>query len=185
MCVWCRHVSSAPIAKYRLDTTPVADCASPEKAGQAPDGFMSVGSQPTAIRVSNRRVFLAPPLPRDHGKHLQLTEKKSLSTLDLGSHITHEHAPRVSARRLHPVILIEAPSSTYRRGMLALGKQLNHLRRRRPQAILHQAMPVFWGHRFARRDDVCLYPRQARRDEAPSLHASQPGDVAQGHGALS
>jgi hypothetical protein len=36
------------------------------------------------------------------------------------------------------LILIEAPSSAYRRGMLALGKRLNNLKRRRPHAILHQ-----------------------------------------------
>jgi hypothetical protein len=44
------------------------------------------------------------------------------------------------------LILIEAPSSAYRRGMLALGKRLNHLKRRRPQAILHHTAPVLWWH---------------------------------------
>jgi hypothetical protein len=38
------------------------------------------------------------------------------------------------------LILIEAPSSAYRRGMLALGK--NSLTRRRPHAVLHHATSI-------------------------------------------
>ena len=46
-----------------------------------------------------------------------------------------------------PLILIEAPSSTYHSGMLVRGK--THEKRRRPQAILHEAGPVLWWHRPA------------------------------------
>ena len=42
---------------------------------QAPDGCTYGGTQPTAIRVLNRRVFLAPALPRDEtkGKNMRQT----------------------------------------------------------------------------------------------------------------
>jgi hypothetical protein len=43
---------------------------------QAPDGGKAGGSQPTESSVINRRVFLAPALPRDHRKKLCCGRKK-------------------------------------------------------------------------------------------------------------
>jgi tripartite-type tricarboxylate transporter receptor subunit TctC len=43
--------------------------------------------QPTDLSVINRRVFLAPALPREQGKKHDADVKKLLPTLDIGSHI--------------------------------------------------------------------------------------------------
>jgi hypothetical protein len=45
--------------------------------------------------------------------------------------------------------MIEAPSSAYHHGMLALGKSINNLKRRRPHAILHPTAPRVLRHRSA------------------------------------
>src|SRR5207247_9603527 len=50
-------------------------------------------------------------------------------------------------QRYH-LILIEAPPSTYHRGMLVVGKIPK--KRRRPQAILHPTAPIVLWHRLAR-----------------------------------
>jgi hypothetical protein len=63
---------------------------------------------------------------------------------------------RLSAVSCTPLRLLEVPSSADHGGMLALGK---HARERRtPQAMRPQAAPVFWWHRLARSDEVCLSP---------------------------
>ena len=54
---------------------------------QAPDGGKEGGTQPTDSSVINRRVFLAPALPIDKRKNYDADVKKSLPTLDIGSHI--------------------------------------------------------------------------------------------------
>jgi hypothetical protein len=78
-------------------------------------------------------MLLAPALLMHGGKKHHENLKKSLATLDIGSHsnagcqappiagATEEH--RLLAVACTPLILIEAPSSAYRRGMLARGTQ--------------------------------------------------------------
>src|SRR5690349_19059890 len=53
------------------------------------------------------------------------------------------------------LILIEAPSSTYHRGMLVVGKIPK--KRRRPHAILHPTAPILLWHRLARSHHVPLH----------------------------
>ena len=54
-----------------------------------------------------------------------------------------------------PMILIEAPSSAYHRGMLVVGKETK--KRRRPHAILHQTAPFYCGiDLHARTMYVCI-----------------------------
>jgi transposase len=75
----------------------------------------------------------------------------------------HAGTATVPPIRSTGLILIEAPSSAYRRGMLALGD--NHWRkRRRPHAILHPTAPVLLWHR-----SPC--PQHVR------LHLNQQGDI--------
>jgi hypothetical protein len=66
---------------------------------QAPDGGTEGGNQPTDISVINRRVFLAPALPKEKGKKHEADVKKLLPTLDIGSHINagHEQRPEAAA----------------------------------------------------------------------------------------
>jgi hypothetical protein len=68
---------------------------------QAPDGCKEGGTQPTDISVINRRVFLAPALPRDNKGKYEADGKKWLPTLDIGSHINarHEPLPEAAAKR--------------------------------------------------------------------------------------
>jgi len=47
---------------------------------------------------------------------------------------------RLAAVRCKPLILLEAPSSTYHRGLLVVGKIPK--KRRRPQAMLSEATPI-------------------------------------------
>src|SRR5215472_16451548 len=82
-----------------------------------------------------------------------------------------------------PLILIEAPSSTYHRGMLVVGKVLK--KRRRPHAILHQATPILLRHRPACPHHVPLYPESGRRGYAAPEYESQSRHLAQVHCALS
>jgi hypothetical protein len=71
--------------------------------------------------VINRRVFLAPALPRDKRKNSDADVQKWLPTLDIGSHINARFQPRLEAEAQRtlagvackPLILIEAPSSAY------------------------------------------------------------------------
>src|SRR5919108_1966026 len=73
---------------------------------------------------------------------------------------------RVGCKRL---ILIEAPSSTYPRGMLVVGKIPK--KRRRPHAILHQATPILLRHRSACPHHVSLRPEPGWRDSGAPEHA--------------
>src|SRR5947207_6883712 len=81
-----------------------------------------------------------------------------------------------------PLILIEAPSSTYPRGMLVVGKIPK--KRRRPHAILHQATPIVLRHRSARPHHVSLRPESRWRDSDAPEHAGWPRTVSQRRRAL-
>jgi hypothetical protein len=66
----------------------------------APDGDRAGGTPPTESSVINRRVFLAPALPREKevkGKNDAADVKKWLPTLDLGSHINARRQARLKA----------------------------------------------------------------------------------------
>ena len=72
------------------------------------------------------------------------------------------------------LILIEAPSSAYHGGMLALGD--NHwLRRRRPHALLHQPTPILLWYRFACPKHVRLYLESRWRDARTPQYESRSG----------
>ena len=81
------------------------------------------------------------------------------------------------------LILIDASSSAYHRGMLALGKPLKT--RRRPQAILHPAAPVLRWHRPACPHHVPLHLEPGWGDSGSPAHASRPRTFSQNHHALS
>src|SRR5439155_19322563 len=68
----------------------------------------------------------------------------------------------VGCRRL---ILIEAPSSTYHRGMLVVRKVPK--KRRRPHALLHPTAPILLRHRPTCPHHGRLYPEPCRRDFGP------------------
>jgi hypothetical protein len=67
---------------------------------------------------------------------------------------TH-NTPGVFPVRSSALILIEAPSSAYHRGMLVVGKVLK--KRRRPHAILHDPAPILLWHCSACPYHVRLY----------------------------
>src|SRR4030095_8473347 len=80
------------------------------------------------------------------------------------------HPEAAAERRLEGVgcrrlILIEAPSSTYHRGMLVVRKVPK--KRRRPHALLHPTAPILLRHRPACPHHVRLYPEPCRRDLGP------------------
>jgi hypothetical protein len=83
-----------------------------------------------------------PPLVR--GVSLILTFhfrlRKPNATLQPRPEAAATQERRLEAVRCKPLILIEAPSSTYHRGMLVGGKVLK--KRRRPHALRHHATPI-------------------------------------------
>src|ERR671925_2361874 len=83
----------------------------------------------------------------------------------------------LEAVRCKALILIEAPSSTYPRGMLVVGKIPK--KRRRPHAILHQATPILLRHRSACPHHVSLRPEPGWRDSGAPEHAGWPRTVSQ------
>src|SRR6185503_10179365 len=85
----------------------------------------------------------------------------------------------VGCRRL---ILIEAPSSAYHRGMLVVGR--TNEERRRPHAIVHPTAPSLLWHRLARSHDVPLYLKPAWRDPGASPYARWASPLSHGHYAL-
>src|SRR5207248_8705194 len=94
----------------------------------------------------------------------------------------------VAQRTLYAVactrlILIEAPSSTYHRGMLVVRKVPK--KRRRPHALLHHTASILLRHRPACPHHVRLYPEPCRRDAGPPRYAGEPRDVSEGDRPLS
>src|SRR5207249_6236089 len=81
------------------------------------------------------------------------------------------------------LILIEAPSSTYHRGMLVVGRIPK--KRRRPHAILYEATPIVLRYRSACPHHVCLYPESGRCDWAAPEYARWARTLSQGYRALS
>src|SRR5438876_10134479 len=69
---------------------------------------------------------------------------------------------RLLAVACKPLILIEAPSSAYHRGMLSL--ENNHSHEEETSCALHQATPILLRHRSACPHHVRLYPESGRRD---------------------
>ena len=64
---------------------------------QAPDGHKEGGRQPTDSSRINRRILLAPALAMHEGQKYYEDVKKSLPTLDLGSHINATLQARLEA----------------------------------------------------------------------------------------
>src|SRR5215510_4569364 len=89
----------------------------------------------------------------------------------------------LEAVRCRPLILIEAPSSTYHHGMLVVGKIPK--KRRRPHAILYEATPILLRYRSACSHHVRLYPESGRCDCAAPEYARWTRTLSQGHRALS
>src|SRR5215813_13380815 len=93
------------------------------------------------------------------------------------------HELRLEAVSSRPLILIEAPSSAYHRGMLVVGKVTN--KRRRPHAILHQATSNVLWDRSPRPDDVHLHLEPSWGEPGASQLHGKPRDLPQGHCTLS
>src|SRR6266446_8629524 len=81
------------------------------------------------------------------------------------------------------LILIEAPSPAYHRGMLGVANPRNE-QGGDLNAILHPTAPVLLWYRSPRPHHVPVHPRPSRGNAVAPEHASHPGGAAQGHHSL-
>src|SRR5712692_10416644 len=82
-----------------------------------------------------------------------------------------------------PLILIEAPSPAYHRGMLRVANPRNE-QGGDLKAILHPTAPFLLWDRSPRPHHVPVHPRPSRGNAVTPEHASHPGGATQGHRPL-